>query len=289
MNSIIDIFNNLLIYNNNEINILLDTDNNIWFKFISIAKILNYKSIKDTIRDNIENKNKKRLKEINLIFKIKNNDHPNTIYINENGLYNFLIKSRMKKAKEFQLWLINDVLPNLRKFGKYEVNKKLKLKLKTLNKKIKLLEKQNETLKKNMIKNKYPKGMYIYILEDDKLYKIGYTNDLQKRINNYNIGKANKADYKYYRKTNCGKEIEKCMKSILNKYIYKSNKEFYDCKLEKIINAIAKCLNIENKCAKCNKIITQTGGQSITKTLIDKYKNKYNDINILIYNLSKNE
>ena len=130
-----------------------------------------------------------------------------------------------------------------------------------------------------MTKNKYPKGMYIYILEDEKLYKIGYTNDLQKRINNYNIGKANKAEYKYYKKTKCGHEIEKCMKSILNKYIYKSNKEFYDCKLEKTINAISKCLNIEKKCTKCNDIITQTGGQSITETLIDKYKNKYNNYN----------
>ena len=69
------------------------------------------------------------------------------------------------------------------------------------------------------------------------------------------------------------------MKSILNKYIYKSNKEFYNCKLEKIINALAKCLSIEKKCAKCNDIITQTGGRNITETLIDKYKNKYNNYN----------
>ena len=73
--------------------------------------------------------------------------------------------------------------------------------LKNLNKKIKLLEKnkdslekQNDILKKNMTKNKYPKCMYIYIIEDDKSYKIGYTSDLQKRINNYNVGKANKAE-----------------------------------------------------------------------------------------------
>jgi len=231
--------------------------------------LLNYKSKKDALRDNISKENKKKLKDIKLIF--KNNDHQNTIYINETGLYIFLISSRMKKAKEFQLWLINDVLPNIKK---YEVNKKLKLK--NLNKKIKLLEKQNETLRKNMTINKYPKGMYIYILEDEKLYKIGYTNDLQKRITNYNIGKA---DYKYYRKTKCAIEIEKCMKSILNKYIYKSNKEFYDCKLDKIINALGKCLNIEKKCTKCNDIITQVGGTNITEILIDKYKNKYNNYN----------
>ena len=38
----------------------------------------------------------------------------------------------MKKAKEFQLWIITEVLSNIRKYGKYEVNKKLKLKLRAL-------------------------------------------------------------------------------------------------------------------------------------------------------------
>ena len=67
------------------------------------------------------------------------------------------------------------------------------------------------------------------------------------------------------------------MKAILNKYIYKSNKEFYDCKLTKIIDAISNCLKIEKKCVKCNDIINQTGGVNITDTLIEKYKNKYNN------------
>ena len=62
----------------------------------------------------------------------------------------------MKKALEFQLQIVNEVLPNLRKYGKYEVNKKLKDKLKNLNNKIKELQKSNEILKNNMTKNKYP-------------------------------------------------------------------------------------------------------------------------------------
>lgn len=54
----------------------------------------------------------------------------------------------MKNAISFQLWLVNDVLPNLRKYGKVEVNNKIKIKLKKLNKKILLLQKYNEKLKK---------------------------------------------------------------------------------------------------------------------------------------------
>ena len=268
MNSIIDIYNNILIYNNNTIDYVLDNNCNIWFKFITISNLLNYKSRKDALRDLISKDNKKRLKEIKTLIKIK--EHPDTIYINESGLYNLLIRSRMNKAKDFQLWLSNDVLPKLRKQGIYELDKKVKYKLKNLNKKIKIL-------KKNLTKNKYPKGMHVYVIEDEKLYKIGYTNNLKKRIQVYNTGKANKATYAYYKKTNCGYEIEICMKAMLNKYIYKSNKEFYDCDLDKIINSIIKCIKIENKCKKCDDI-NQIGGSNINiiDKLIKYYTNKLN-------------
>ena len=72
------------------------------------------------------------------------------------------------------------------------------------------------------------------VLYDNK-YKIGYTDNLEKRLQNYNIGKANKLNYAYYKKTKCGKEIETCLKAMLNKYIYKSNKEFYVCDIDIII------------------------------------------------------
>ena len=114
IDTIIDLFNNTLIYNSNKIDFLIDIENNIWFKFISISKLLNYKSSKDALRDLVNKENKKLLKKIKVLTKIK--DHPNTVFINEKGIYSFLIKSRMKNAKDFQLWLINEVLPNLRKY-----------------------------------------------------------------------------------------------------------------------------------------------------------------------------
>ncbi len=185
------------------------------------------------MRDLIDKEYKVLLKNLHLL--VKNKDHPNTVYINEKGIYNFLIKSRQKNAKDFQLWLINDVLPNLRKQCKYVLNKKIKIKLKNLNKKIKILEKNNNILKNNMTKHKYPNGTHIYVLEDDNKYKIGYTDNLEKRLSTYNTGKANKLEYVYYKKTKCGKEIETCLKAMLNKYIYKSNKEFYICSSDIII------------------------------------------------------
>ena len=73
MNSIIDIYNNILIYNNNTIDYVLDNNCNIWFKFITISNLLNYKSRKDALRDLISKDNKKRLKEIKKIFKNSGN------------------------------------------------------------------------------------------------------------------------------------------------------------------------------------------------------------------------
>ena len=80
MNSLIDIYNNIIKYNNKNINFIIDTESNIWFKFIHIAKILNYKSRKDALKL-INKENKKLLKNIKMINKI--DDHPNTVFINE--------------------------------------------------------------------------------------------------------------------------------------------------------------------------------------------------------------
>jgi prophage antirepressor-like protein len=281
MDTIIDLFNNTLIYNSNKIDFLIDIENNIWFKFISISKLLNYKSNKDALRDLVNKEDKTLLKNIKVLTKIK--DHPNTVFINEKGIYTFLIKSRMKNAKDFQLWLINEVLPNLRKYGKYELNKKIKLKLKNLNKKIKKLEKNNKILKNNMTKHKYPRGTHVYIIEDNTKYKIGYTDNLEKRLQTYNTGKADKLNYVYYKKTKCGKEIEICLKAMLNKYIYKSNKEFYNCSLDIIIKKILKCIKIEKNCNTCKNIKQQGGGDNnIIDNVINNYKKKYEYYNNLI-------
>jgi prophage antirepressor-like protein len=59
---------------------------NIWFES-SIIKILNYKSKKDTLRDLISKNNKKKYSTINKLYYNKIKFHPNSVFINENGLY----------------------------------------------------------------------------------------------------------------------------------------------------------------------------------------------------------
>lgn len=43
--------------------------------------------------------------------------------VNEKGLYRLVMRSRKKEAESFKNWLADDVIPTLRKTGKYEMNK----------------------------------------------------------------------------------------------------------------------------------------------------------------------
>ena len=47
----------------------------------------------------------------------------NTIYINESGLYDIMLYSKKEEAKKFKKLITGDVLPSLRKYGKYEIKK----------------------------------------------------------------------------------------------------------------------------------------------------------------------
>ena len=78
---------------------------------------------------------------------------------------------------------------------------------------------------------------------------------------------------------------------MLNKYIYKSNKEFYDCNINIIIKKILKCIKIEKDCINCKEIkqTKQQGGSYesdnnniIIDYMINYYKQKYNYYNNLI-------
>ncbi len=42
--------------------------------------------------------------------------------INESGLYSLILSSKLPKAKEFKHWVTSEVLPSIRKTGKYEIN-----------------------------------------------------------------------------------------------------------------------------------------------------------------------
>jgi prophage antirepressor-like protein len=51
------------------------------------------------------------------------NWHPHTVFISEAGVYALIMKSKLPAAEEFQRWLFEEVLPELRRSGKYSIEK----------------------------------------------------------------------------------------------------------------------------------------------------------------------
>ncbi len=178
MSIIIDIFNNLLKYNEKEIFIIVDMNNQIWFKLKDILKILDYNDLARTV-SRLKVDNKKYFSDIKVLpsMAVPLNFQKTTIFIDEAGLYKLLTNSTKELAKKFRDEVFSNILPSIRKTGSYNITNMNKIK--TLNKEI-------IQLKNNQRNIKYPKGKAIYIIKkvinNKKYYKIGYTKDLNKRL-----------------------------------------------------------------------------------------------------------
>ncbi len=65
--------------------------------------------------------------------------------VNESGLYALILRSNKPRAREFRKWVTNEVLPSLRRTGKYEMTGKTAKQL------ARLAEKENEKAYKQLI------------------------------------------------------------------------------------------------------------------------------------------
>jgi hypothetical protein len=116
-----------------------------------------------------------------------------TIFINEAGLYQLLSNSTKPLASKFRDELFTSILPQIRQNGMYKLKEYDNNKLKKLNQKlITKITKIND--ENNYYIYKPTSNSYIYILKKDigrhKCYKIGYTDEIKKRIQVYKTGKA---------------------------------------------------------------------------------------------------
>jgi prophage antirepressor-like protein len=269
MSVIIDIFNNLLRYNDKQIFILLDIDNNIWFKIKDILIILGYYNI--TKINRLTRLDKKYICKFKYI-KVGSstappfNMQPNTQFINESGLYQILSHSKKKLAEKFRDELFINILPSIRKTGSYKMSKNNNDKLKKLNEKLvikikKIKEENNYYEDKHIYKP--TKKSYIYILQKNigrkKCFKIGYSNNIKKRMLVYKTGKSNIELIYYISIIFDGKQTEECIKNInkIHKLKNKTDDLCYlsllqlkesikDC-LDKFTNHICKCVHCKKK------------------------------------------
>ena len=116
-------------YEATELPVIMCKDD-IWFGAVAVATILKYTNQRKAIRDHVDPEDKRKLSE--LVFKTKRNEslplqtdplkgnEGNTIYINESGLYSLIFGSKLESAKAFKRWVTKDVLPSIRKTGRYD-------------------------------------------------------------------------------------------------------------------------------------------------------------------------
>ena len=97
----------------------------IWFKAVVVATILKYTNQRKAIRDHVDPEDKRKLSELmskskrNESFRLKGNEG-NSLYLSESGLYSLVLHSKLESAKEFKRWVTSQVLPSIRKTGRYD-------------------------------------------------------------------------------------------------------------------------------------------------------------------------
>lgn len=235
--------------------------------------------------------------------------------VNEVGFYCLIFSSRKELAKDFKMWVLRTVLPSIRQFGYYQLEDKYKHKLDDLNKKIKNKNDRIEILENNQKKQKFPDGGLVYALEpmgmlqedtDKKLIRIGKSEHMQKRWDTYNTAVPDNFKLLYYVQVENPIAVEYCVRSVMNEFIYRKNKDYYLCDLADIIKCFDDCVKfiadrkIPNKCDKCENIesmkllgkhfkndhhidlknmnIQMGGNNSEYYEKYVKYKTKYNDL-----------
>lgn len=132
------------VFNNHKLTIIYDEQNDIvWFSAKEIGRILGYKNIRISIHKNIKDKDRTIFENIrHLSVNTPKNTQKHAVYINESGMYALVFASKLNSAKSFKDWVTSEVLPSIRKHGKYELT--LEQEQDYMNQNAKLLEIINE-------------------------------------------------------------------------------------------------------------------------------------------------
>lgn len=91
--------------------------NEPWFVGKDVADILGYSNTKDAIATHVDEEDRTVIQRSeNATLKIPNRG---LTVINESGLYSLILSSKLPSAKKFKHWITSEVLPQIRKTGKY--------------------------------------------------------------------------------------------------------------------------------------------------------------------------
>jgi anti-repressor protein len=117
--------NNLMLFDfkGNQVRVAITAEGVPWFVARDVAEILGYANISKAIEDHC--KKAKSLKLLNnnetlLLLEIKDL-RSDTKFILESDVYRLVMRSQLDEAEKFQDWVVEEVLPSIRKTGSYSV------------------------------------------------------------------------------------------------------------------------------------------------------------------------
>ena len=120
------------IFNGSDIRMVIDESKQVWFVADDVCKVLGYKNTKMAIsahcnkvidsKDMVEGETEMARK---ITVKDANGHGQAMIAISEPDLYRLIMRSRMPDARKFEKWVVEDVLPTIRRTGKYAVRRKI--------------------------------------------------------------------------------------------------------------------------------------------------------------------
>lgn len=108
---------NLTIFNfeNTPVQTIVE-NNEIFFRATQLAELLQYKNPHDALRKHVDSDDLAKREIVNTI-----NKRAQVLFVNESGMYSLVLSSKLEQAKKVKRWITSEVLPAIRKTGKYQL------------------------------------------------------------------------------------------------------------------------------------------------------------------------
>mgnify|MGYP004571789355 FL=1 len=116
--------------------------NEPWFVGKDVAELLGYANPSKALADHVDDEDKLNNESLSSL------GQRGGWIINESGLYSLILSSKLPTAKEFKRWVTSEILPSIRKTGRYNADATMQRVVQTLVTMQRVLEAQQEINKK---------------------------------------------------------------------------------------------------------------------------------------------
>lgn len=109
---------NLTIFNfeNTPVQTIIE-NNEVFFRAAQLAELLEYKNPHDALKKHVDPDDLAKREIVNSV-----NKRAQVLFVNESGMYSLILGSKLESAKRVKRWVTSEVLPAIRKTGKYQLH-----------------------------------------------------------------------------------------------------------------------------------------------------------------------